>query len=154
MVRIELSDTEKAVLKDKLDWATDYQVVRRGRDRILVRIVTPHNEEQYYTLCMKPEVSVVFHEPVKFLVNVQSIKGECRAGHQLGDTWEFSWCTPDGICGAAYHAMYPVLHGLMLTSGRYDGPAAEETLVSCPDDGWVTFRLQRKRWSPEDWDEG
>jgi hypothetical protein len=49
--------------------------------------------------------------------------------------------------------MYPVLHGLTMTSGRYKGPAARETLVSCPDEGWVTFRIQRYRWLPEMWEE-
>jgi hypothetical protein len=52
-----------------------------------------------------------------------------------------------------YHTMYPVLHGLMLTSGRYEGPAAKETLVSCPDDGWITFCIERRRWTPEMWED-
>ena len=67
---------------------------------------------------------LVFHEPVGFTVTVHQAKGECRAGHEVGDCWEFDWRTPGGICGSAYHALYPVLHGLMLTSGRYEGPAA------------------------------
>jgi hypothetical protein len=41
----------------------------------------------------------------------------------------------------------------MLTSGRYEGPAAKETLVSCPDDGWITFRIERRRWTPEMWED-
>jgi hypothetical protein len=31
-------------------------------------------------------------------------------------------------------------------------PAAQETLVTCPDGGWITFRIQRHRWTPELWE--
>jgi hypothetical protein len=41
----------------------------------------------------------------------------------------------------------------MLTAGRYDGPAAKETLISCPDEGCVTFRIERHRWMPSLWEE-
>jgi len=38
-----------------------------------------------------------------------------------------------------------------MTSGLYDGPAAEGTLVSCPDEGEVTFRIKRHLWTPAEW---
>jgi hypothetical protein len=41
----------------------------------------------------------------------------------------------------------------MLTSGRYEGPAAKETLISCPDGGWIRFRIERFRWRPDDWED-
>ena len=135
-----------------LGWAKSYKIIRIEKNRKLIRVITPYDEEQYYTLFTDPKPHIIFHEPVSFIVTVQDAKGECRASHKPGDQWEFSWCTPAGMCGSAYHAMYPDLHGLMLTSGRYDGPAAQETLISCPDHGWLTFRIERHRWMPEDWE--
>jgi uncharacterized repeat protein (TIGR04076 family) len=117
-------------------------------------VISPQDEEQFYTLIGGPEPELLFHEPVYFVVTVQEAKGDCRSGHRIGDRWEFAWCTPGGLCGSAYHAMYPVLHGLMLTSGRYEGPAADETLVACPDGGWITFRIERHRWTPALWEPG
>jgi uncharacterized repeat protein (TIGR04076 family) len=147
-----LSKDEQAVLDRELGWAKSWELTRVASQAKLFRVITPQDEEQYYTLRNTPEVELVFHEPVWFEVTVQAVKDEhCRAGHRLGDRWGFSWCTPAGLCGAAYHAMYPVLHGLMLTSGRYEGPAAEETLVSCPDECWITFRIVRQHWMPELW---
>jgi len=152
MNEILLTEAEQAVVERELGWGKMWSVVRLAPGRKLVRMVTPQDEELYHTLLSDPEPRLIFHEPVRFVVTVQAAKGtDCRAGHKVGDRWEFDWCTPAGLCGAAYHALYPVLHGLMLTSGRYEGPAAEETLVSCPDNGWLTFRLVRYRWTPEMW---
>lgn len=151
MSELRLTEAERAAADSVLGWATSYQVIRQRPGRKLLRVITPQAEEQYYTLVSRPESCLVFHEPVFFVVTVQAAKGECRAGHQVGDRWQFNWCTPAGLCGSAYHAMYPVLHGLMLTSGRYQGPAAEKKLVSCPDESWLTFRIERRRWTPEMW---
>lgn len=153
MTELKLTEAEKAVADYVLDWARSYEQVRKVPGRRLLRIVSPQDEEQYYTLVSDPQPRLIFHEPVRFVVTVHAAKGECRAGHKVGDRWEFDWCTPAGMCGSAYHTMYPVLHGLMLTSGRYEGPAAEQTLVACPDNGWLTFRVERHRWTPEEWED-
>jgi uncharacterized repeat protein (TIGR04076 family) len=147
-----LTPKEQKAIDFILGWAKSYKLVRTINQCKLMQVITNDNEQQYYTLVNDPEPRVIFHEPVRFIVTVKNAKGECRASHQPGDKWEFSWCTPAGMCGSAYHAMYPVLHGLMLTSGRYDGPAAQETLVACPDHGWLTFGIERHRWMPDDWD--
>jgi uncharacterized repeat protein (TIGR04076 family) len=135
-----------------LGWAKSYNIIRIEKNRKLIRVITPYDEKQYYTLLTDPKPRIIFHETVSFVVTVQDAKDECHAGHKPGDRWEFSWCTPAGMCSSAYHAMYPVLHGLMLTSDRYDGPAAQETHISCPDRGWLTFHIERHRWMPEDWE--
>lgn len=153
MDELRLTEAERAIAASVLGWARSYDVIREARGRRLFRVITPQDEEQYYTLVSKPEPHLVFHEPVSFVVTVHAAKGACRAGHKVGDRWHFDWSTPAGLCGSAYHAMYPVLHGLMLTSGRYEGPAARETLVSCPDDGWITFCIERQRWKPDMWDD-
>jgi uncharacterized repeat protein (TIGR04076 family) len=86
-------------------------------------------------------------------VTVCAAKGKCRAGHKAGNSWQFDWCTPGGLCGSAYHTMRPVLHGLMLTSGRYERTAARETLVSCPEHGWITICAECHRWTPGLWED-
>jgi uncharacterized repeat protein (TIGR04076 family) len=149
---IKLTPKERKAIDFVLGWAKSYQVIRTLNQYKLIHVITNDDEEQYYSLINDPVPRVIFHEPVNFTVTVQEAKGECRAGHRPGDKWEFSWCTPVGMCGSAYHAMYPVLHGLMLTSGRYDGPAAKETLVACPDHGWLILHIERHRWMTEDWD--
>lgn len=148
-----LTEAERAAADFVLGWAKSSQVICEASWGKLLRVTSPQDEEQYYTIVDGPEPQVIFHEPVRFVVTVNAAKGSCRAGHEVGDQWEFAWCTPAGLCGSAYHTMYPVLHGLMLTSGRYEGPAAEETLVSCPDEGWMTFRIERHRWTPDLWAE-
>jgi uncharacterized repeat protein (TIGR04076 family) len=154
MNELGLTEAEQAVADYVLSWARSYELVRQVPGRRLFRVITPQDEEQYYTLLSEPEPRLIFHEPVRFVVTVHAAKGECRAGHRVGDRWGFEWCTPAGLCGSAYHTLYPVLHGLMLTSGRYEGPAARETLVTCPDEGWITFRIERHRWTPEMWKDG
>lgn len=151
MKKQQLTEAEQAVVNNLLSWVKSFEVVRVAPSRKLIKIISPQDEEQYYSLVSDPEPHLIFQEPVHFVVTVQEAKGEWRAGHTVGDRWEFDWSTPKGMCGSAYHAMYPVLHGLMLTSGRYTGPAAEQTLVSCPDAGWLTFRIQRFLWAPEEW---
>jgi uncharacterized repeat protein (TIGR04076 family) len=154
MNELGLTEAEQAVADSVLGWAKSYELVREVPGRRLFRVITPQDEEQYYTLLSEPEPRLVFHEPVRFVVTVHAAKGECRVGHRIGDRWEFDWGTPSGLCGSAYHTLYPVLHGLMLTSGRYDGPAARETLLTCPDEGWITFHIERHRWTPKMWEEG
>jgi uncharacterized repeat protein (TIGR04076 family) len=152
MTELKLTEAERAAADYVLRWAKAHELVRSVPGRRLFRVITPDDEEQYYTLVSHPEPRLIFHEPVCFNVTVHAAKGACRAGHEVGDRWKFDWCTPDGMCGSAYHTLYPALHGLMMTSGRYDGPAAEETLVSCPDNGWLTFRIERGRWTPHMWE--
>jgi uncharacterized repeat protein (TIGR04076 family) len=100
-----------------------------------------------------PEPRLHFHEPVRFVVTVEAVKHGCNVGHQASDRWKFSRCTLAGMCSTAYHTMYPVLHGLMLSSGRYDGPAAKGTDIFCPEDGEVKFHIERHLWTPDKWEE-
>jgi uncharacterized repeat protein (TIGR04076 family) len=149
-----LTESERQLIDRSLKWAKECELVRTAPGRKLLRVVAPDGEECYGTLMTDPEPKVILHEPVRFIVTVQEAKGECRAEHKVGDRWEFDWCTPAELCGSAYHTMYPLLHGLMLSGGRYEGAAAEGTLVSCPDEGWITFRIERQRWTPEMWEKG
>jgi uncharacterized repeat protein (TIGR04076 family) len=152
MTRQTVPQAEWDLLEKETPWAQERQLVRVAAGRKLFRLLGTDGSEWYVTLISGSSPRLVFHEPVHFVVTVHQARGACRAGHQVGDRWTFDWCTPAGLCGSAYHALYPVLHGLMLTGGRYVGPAAKETFVSCPDQGWLTFRLARHRWTPEMWE--
>jgi uncharacterized repeat protein (TIGR04076 family) len=145
------TEAEQAVLEE-LWWAKERELVRVAPGRKLLRLVSPDDEELYWTLVSDPQPRLIFHEPVRFTVTVQAVKQGCNVGHSRGDRWEFSRSTPAGICSSAFHTMYPVLRGLSMTSGLYDGPAADGTLVSCPDGGEVTFRIERDLWTPAEWE--
>ena len=148
-----LSNKEKELLKKELAWAKEFEVIKTKPGRKLIRYIAPDDAEFFCSLEIDPKPHLLFHEPVHFIVTVQEAKGDCRANHKIGDSWKLDWCTPTGMCGSAYHTMYPLLHGLMLTGGSYKGPAADITLVSCPDEGWITFRIERRRWAPDMWDD-
>jgi uncharacterized repeat protein (TIGR04076 family) len=148
-----LTEAERALVSKFLPWAVTCQVLRAAPGRKLLLTATSHGKESHWTLLSDPEPRLVYEEPLRFVVTVRASKGGCDLGHEIGDRWEFSRCTPEGICASAFHTMYPVLHGLTMSGGRYEGPAARETLVSCPDEGWVTFRIERHRWKPEMWGE-
>jgi hypothetical protein len=81
----QLNEGERAVIQPILEWAKSWQAVRQRDGGILYRIVTPQDEVQYYTLVRKLEPRVIFHEPVRFVTTVHAAKGECRAGHVVGD---------------------------------------------------------------------
>ncbi|MFW9935087.1 MAG: hypothetical protein ACFFDU_06225 [Candidatus Thorarchaeota archaeon] len=55
------------------------------------------------------KIGNIWEEPVRFRVTVMK-EGECRANHKLGETFEFTWNTPDGICSESFVGMYPLLH--------------------------------------------
>jgi uncharacterized repeat protein (TIGR04076 family) len=147
-----LTAKEKEFLGKEMAWAREFEVVKAKPGRKLIRYIPPDDVEMYCSLEGEPKPHLRFYEPVHFIVTVRDAKGGCRANHKIGDTWEFDWCTPVGLCGSAYHTMYPLLHGLMLAGGGYEGPAAERTLLSCPDGGCVTFKIERRRWLPDMWD--
>jgi uncharacterized repeat protein (TIGR04076 family) len=149
---LALTEAEQAQVNTALHWSKAYEVVRAVPGRKLLRVTSPDDEELYWTLMGDPDPQLHYHEAVRFVVTVHAAKGGCNVGHQVGDRWEFCRCTPEGMCSSAFHTMYPVLHGLLMTSGRYEGPAADATLVSCPDGGWITFRIQRHLWTPEMWE--
>jgi uncharacterized repeat protein (TIGR04076 family) len=152
MVEQALTKAEQAVIdREMRPWAKTVEVISAAPGRKLLRVVASNEGDFYFTLLGDQEPRLIIHEPVSFDVVVHAAQGPCRAGHKVGDHWEFDWCTPVGLCGSAYHTMYPLLHGLMLTAGRYEGPAGKETLISCPDEGCVTFRIERHRWLPSLW---
>ena len=77
-------------------------------------------------------------------VTVVSQKGHCGAEHKVGDQWTVSGKTPDGICLAAFNALYPNLRALRFGGTFPWGADPDTSLVACPDgENPVVFELQR-----------
>ena len=77
-------------------------------------------------------------------VTVVSIKGHCNAAHKVGDQWTVSGKTTDGICLAAFNALYPNLRCLQFGGTFPWGSDADTSVVACPDaENPVVFELKR-----------
>ena len=68
----------------------------------------------------------------KVMATVVSVKGECSAGHQKGDTFEISCHNPGGLCGYFYHDIFPTLSTFQFGGSMpwWQGDTVE---VRCPD---------------------
>jgi len=80
---------------------------------------------------------------MKFVVEVEGVRGTCKRGYRQGDRIIFNGLdTPDGFCGGAYTVLYPVL--LTLKSGgsfSWETDPHCRTSLACPDGGTVLFRI-------------
>jgi len=79
----------------------------------------------------------------KIIATVTGVKGNCNAGHKVGDTFEISCHNPAGLCGFFYHDIFP--HFPRFSSGGkmpwWEGDVIE---VQCPDTyNLVTMRIER-----------
>jgi len=74
---------------------------------------------------------------------VLSVKGECTAGHKVGDKLSLSCWDTGGLCGFFYHDIFPSI-SLMLFGGQYPWAEGDELTVECPDrENAVAIRLRR-----------
>jgi len=66
-------------------------------------------------------------------LKVVSQKGDCGAGHKVGDEWIISGGTPANLCNGAYAALAPFVRTLQY-GGEYEWPLGSGTLqLCCPD---------------------
>lgn len=81
----------------------------------------------------------------KIAVTVKDVKGNCVAGHKVGDAFEVSGTELKGyVCPAALNSfwaqIYAMKYGVVFPWAEPDGSA----LVCCPDPkNLVTFELRR-----------
>ena len=66
------------------------------------------------------------------IAEVISMKGDCSAGHQVGDRLSVSPWDSGGLCGFFYHDIYPALT-MMQFGGRYPWQSGDEVTLECPD---------------------
>ena len=80
----------------------------------------------------------------KFSVTVDSVKGDCKAGHKAGDKMEIDCYRAGNLCGFCYHSIFPNLQVLQ-TGGKMPWfPDGNTVKMGCPDPfNLVTFTLER-----------
>jgi uncharacterized repeat protein (TIGR04076 family) len=72
-----------------------------------------------------------------------AVKGECSAGHKVGDRLQIGCWDTGGLCGFFYHDIFPNLN-VMQFGGKYPWGSADELTLECPDrDNAVTIRVRR-----------
>ena len=80
----------------------------------------------------------------KVNIKVISQKGNCLAGHKVGDEFECNGLTPGGICMSAYDSLSPSLWALMFGAKFPWSQDKETAVVACTDaENPVVFELKR-----------
>ncbi len=69
----------------------------------------------------------------KVIGTIKSIKGECSFGHKVGDKFELSGYSADGLCGFFYHDIYPYIIMLQFGGKFPDEWGGEVTELECMD---------------------
>jgi len=78
----------------------------------------------------------------KLKAEVIGLKGDCNAGHKVGDQFEVSCWDTGGMCGFLYHAIFPTL-SVMQFDGAYPW-GSDELTANCPDDfNLLTVKLKK-----------
>ncbi|MBW1776609.1 MAG: TIGR04076 family protein [Deltaproteobacteria bacterium] len=78
----------------------------------------------------------------RVVATVKSLKGECSAGHRVGERFEISCHDPAGLCGFFYHDVFPSLYTFQFGGAMpwWNGDVIEAV---CPDPhNQVTIQLE------------
>jgi uncharacterized repeat protein (TIGR04076 family) len=67
----------------------------------------------------------------KLQAEVIGLKGQCNAGHKVGDRFNVNCYDTGGMCGFLYNATFPTLN-VMQFEGSYPW-GADEAVLNCPD---------------------
>lgn len=79
----------------------------------------------------------------KVTAKIISVKGECSAGHRVGDTFEISCHNPGGLCGFFYHDIFPSLSTFQF-GGSLPWWEGDTIQLQCPDSyNLVIMELRR-----------
>ena len=79
----------------------------------------------------------------KVMATIKEVKGECDAGHEVGESFEISCHNPGGLCGFFYHDIFPSLSTFQFGGNLpwWQGDCIE---LECPDKhNLVTLKLER-----------
>jgi len=78
----------------------------------------------------------------KIKAEVIGLKGNCNAGHKVGDHFDISCWNTGGMCGFLYHAIFPTLQ-VMQFDGSYPW-GTDEAIMNCPDSyNLLTIKMWR-----------
>jgi len=74
-----------------------------------------------------------WEEAVAFRVTIID-DGNCRANHKVGQKFEFSWKSPEGICTESLVGMYPILHSMRVFGDMRELGSSERNVrvYNCP----------------------
>jgi uncharacterized repeat protein (TIGR04076 family) len=78
----------------------------------------------------------------KIVATIKAVKGTCKAGHKVGDTFEISCRNTAGLCGFFYHDIFPTLHMLQF-GGAYASGSDRKELECIDRKNAVTIELKR-----------
>jgi uncharacterized repeat protein (TIGR04076 family) len=80
----------------------------------------------------------------KIQATVISIKGNCSAGHKIGDNFEINCYKAGNLCGFFYHNIFPNLQTYEY-GGKMPWWQGESLILSCPDPhNLLTIKIERK----------
>lgn len=80
----------------------------------------------------------------KILGTITEIKGNCNVGHEVGDQFQLSCHSADGLCGFFYNFIFPRLSVIQF-GGSYPWWGQDQTTFEyeCPDKkNAVTLKLE------------
>ena len=80
----------------------------------------------------------------QFEIEVEKVSGYCACGYKVGDILTCEGLnTPDKpFCGGAYAILFPMQTALFSGSTfRFEENPHSKTKLTCPDNGYVTFKL-------------
>ena len=82
----------------------------------------------------------------KIVATVTGIKGECRAGHEVGETFELSCHDSAGLCGFCYHHIFANLQTFQF-GGNMPWWQGNDTIhLQCPDPyNLLTLKLEKTK---------
>jgi len=79
----------------------------------------------------------------RFSAEVVEVKGDCSAGHKVGDKMEVSCYDSGGLCGFFYHDIFPSL-SVMQFGGKFPWAKADRMTLKCVDEvNQVTLRVKK-----------
>lgn len=83
--------------------------------------------------------------PKKMIISVEEITGHCVYDYKEGDQIEVNGLkTPEGFCGAAYNALFPVLFALNMGANfPFSEHPSCNSRVTCPDGAKIRFKVTR-----------
>jgi uncharacterized repeat protein (TIGR04076 family) len=84
------------------------------------------------------------HKTSKIKATVISMKGDCAAGHKIGDNFEINCYKSGNLCGFFYHSIFPSLQTFEY-GGKMPWWQEESLFLSCPDPhNLLTIQIERK----------
>ena len=79
------------------------------------------------------------------MATITGVKGQCNAGHKVGEKFEISCHNPGGLCGFFYHDIFPHLETFQF-GGSLPWWESDTIYLQCPDsDNLVTLKMERSK---------